>query len=132
MLLAVAAFWGALNAGPLSRPLEALLGFLAIINALLAVLHGIPVAPFDAGVLLQVVLTRTGVKPTAAQLLPVALGVLLASCLILLGLWQVASARGSLFGAWVAVVGALMLWALRGYIRCATSAPRALRRAVGH
>jgi hypothetical protein len=32
-------FWAALNAGPFSRSFEALLGYLAIVNVLLAVVH---------------------------------------------------------------------------------------------
>jgi Zn-dependent protease len=113
MLLAVAAFWGALNAGPSSRPLEALLGYLAIVNALLAVLHCLPVPPFDAGFVLRLVLVRIGTKPNTAHCLGVVLGAVVGSCLILMGIWQLGSARGGLFGAWVVLAGALVMWALR-------------------
>jgi Zn-dependent protease len=110
--LALATFWGALNAGALSRPLEALLGYLAIVNALLALLHTLPAWPFDAGWLVRLVLVRMGLTQVIAERVPVALGAMVAGCLVVLGLWEVVSVRSSLLGTWIAVVGALVMWAL--------------------
>jgi Zn-dependent protease len=112
ILLASATFWGALNAGPLNRPLEALLGYLAVVNALLALLHLIPAWPFDAGWLLGWLLLRLGVKRSVAQRVLVALGLTVGSGWIVVGAWQFVSAPGGLLGPWVALGGALVIWAL--------------------
>jgi Zn-dependent protease len=129
ILLALATFWGALNAGPISRPAEALLGYLAIANLLLALLHAIPVGPFDAGWLLRSALLRIGVKRNVVQRVSVALGALFGGCLVLLGAWQCVIARGGLFGVWVALVGALLLWVLPDAMLYTTTVPTVTRRA---
>jgi len=78
LTLAAVTFWAALNAGPFSRPLEALLGYLAVVNVLLAALHSVPVWPFDAGRLVACALPRVGVSSVLAARIARALGALTA------------------------------------------------------
>ena len=122
LILAAVTFWAALNAGPFSRPLEALLGYLAIVNVLLAAVHSVPAWPFDAGRLLGYVLPRLGVSNTLAARIVRALGAVVSVGLILLGGRGVMVDRSGLLGAWIAIVGALVAWAL---------ATEQLRRIVG-
>jgi Zn-dependent protease len=112
LILAAVTFWAALNAGPFSRPLEALLGYLAIVNVLLAALHSIPAWPLDAGRLIGRALPRLGVPSVLAERIVSALGVLVSCGLILLGGWQMVAFGSRLLGIWIAIVGALLAWAL--------------------
>jgi Zn-dependent protease len=105
LILAALTFWAALNAGPFSRPLEALLGYLAIVNVLLAVMHSVPAWPFDAGRLLACALPRVGGMVRA-------LGAVASIGLLLLGGREVIVDRSGLLGAWIAIVGVLVAWAL--------------------
>jgi Zn-dependent protease len=112
LLVAAAAFWAALNAGPFSRPLEALLGYLAMVNMLLAVVHSVPAWPFDAGRLLGCMLQRFGVSYILAARIVTALAAVISVGLIVLGGRQVIVARSAMLGAWTAIIGALVAWAL--------------------
>jgi Zn-dependent protease len=102
-------FWAALNVGPLSRPLEALLGYLAILNAALALLHALPAWPFDAGWLARAVLMRIGVKRRLAGCVLLALGAVAGCVLVLIGARQVLTTDDELFGTWTIMLGALVI-----------------------
>jgi Zn-dependent protease len=131
LIVAAVTFWAALNAGPFSRPLEALLGYLAIVNVLLALVHSVPAWPFDAGRLLCCALPRLGVSTILAARIVRALGACVAIGLILLGGWQMIVAGSRLLGSWIAIVGALVAWALAtdqyGYL---ATVPKRLTRAI--
>ena len=88
------------------------MGFLAIVNALLALVHCVPAWPFDAGRLVGCALPRLGVpSPVAARILRV-LGALVAFGLILLGSWQMIVLGSRMLGLWIVFAGALVAWAL--------------------
>jgi Zn-dependent protease len=112
LILAAVTFWAALNAGPFSRPLEALLGYLAIVNVLLALLHSIPAWPFDAGRLVACALARLGTSSILAARVAKMLGGLAAIGLLLLGAWQVIGVGSRLLGAWIAIGGLLVAYAI--------------------
>ncbi len=112
LIVAAVTFWAALNVGPFSRPLEALLGYLAIVNVLLALVHCVPAWPFDAGRLLCCALARLGVSTILAGRIVRGLGACVSIGLILLGGWQMIVGGSRLLGSWMAIVGALVAWAL--------------------
>ena len=112
LILAGVAFWAALNAGPFSRPLEALMGFLAIVNALLVLVHCVPAWPFDAGRLVACALARFGVPSLVAERSVRALGACVALALIVFGSWQAIVLGSRVLGVWIVLVGGLVAWAL--------------------
>jgi hypothetical protein len=112
LILAAMTFLAALNAGPLSRPLEALLGYLAIVNVLIAVLHTVPAWPADAGCLVGCALVRFGVSSAVAARIVGALGALAAFGLIILCGWQIIVLGARLLGAWSAIMGVLLARAI--------------------
>ena len=81
-------------------------------NVMIAALHAIPGSPFDAGVVVRLVLIRIGLRRCAARWISVALGALAAGCLLVAGGWQLISGRGGLVGLWLALGGALVFRAL--------------------
>jgi Zn-dependent protease len=112
LVLSALTFWAALNTGPFSRPLEALMGYLALVNALLALAHCVPAWPFDAGRLVGSVLPRCGVPSVVAAGIVRTLGALVAFGLVLFGGWQIVVLGSRFIGVWIVAVGALIAWAL--------------------
>jgi Zn-dependent protease len=99
---------GALNAGPVSRPLEAFLGYIAAASLLLVVLHLIPGWPLDAARVLCAVLVRAGLNCRLAVRVTLALGCIAGTCLVLVGFGQLW--MGSIVaGTWLVTVGGLIV-----------------------
>ncbi len=101
-------FWAALNVGPLSRPLEALLGYLSIVSLVLVAGHLVPVWPLDGGRLLEAVLIRAGLEAERARRVVVLLGALAGVGLIGVGAREI-WLGGVLPGVWAMLVGAVLL-----------------------
>ena len=108
IFIGVLAFWGALNVGPVSRPLEAFLGYIAAASLLLVVLHLIPGWPLDAARVLCAVLVRAGLNCRLAVRVTLALGCIAGTCLVLVGFGQLW--MGSIVaGTWLVTVGGLIV-----------------------
>lgn len=101
LALAALSFWGSLNAGPVSRPLEALLGYLTTINVLLLLANLIPGRPFDAGRML---------RGKHAGAIGAGIGRCAGGLFMAAGAWQIYSGS-HLIGLWLAITGLLIILA---------------------
>jgi Zn-dependent protease len=117
LLLGVLLFWAALNAGDIGRPLEALLGYAAIVNLLVSLFHLIPGTPFDAGRVLHAALRKCRLHEPWASRAVVCVGLLAGGCLLALGAWQLLL-RSLQLGLWSAIIGALIVTAPIAGSRC--------------
>jgi Zn-dependent protease len=106
LVLALLAFWAALNAGPLSRPLEALFGYLAGASALIAFVHLLPGCALDGGQALRALLLVLGVSRRVATMTTALFRLLAGSCMIGAALWLSTSV---LTAIWLTLIGVLVV-----------------------
>lgn len=116
LVLALLTFWAALNAGPFSRPLEGLLGYLALVNALLGLVHLFPGLPLDGGRLLYWGLTKLGLRNRQAYSTASLVGAAGGFGSVGLGAWLLAQ-RTVLPGCWMILIGAILVLADQAQVR---------------
>jgi Zn-dependent protease/CBS domain-containing protein len=119
LLLAALCYLAGFAVQPVSDGAAALLGYLALINLVLALFNLLPGTPLDGGRLLHAAAWRVSGSATEATRIAAVGGQLVAYGLIFVGMWQILS-RDVVGGLWLILIGWFVQSAARGSVQQAT------------